>query len=122
MLIQAILLDEREGMDSMSLLRLMAPLAALMLVPAIVVLEPGALGAVLRLLHTHSAFGMLLVANSVLAYIVNYTSFKVTKCTSPLSLQVRNSLLLQRTTCMYVYGQNSGSPIIVMYVADFFTC
>ena len=91
------MLSEREGMDSMSLLRFMAPIAALMLVPVIVVLEPGALGAVLSLLHTHSAFGLLLVVNSGLAYIVNYTSFKLTKCTSPLSLQVRISLLLQLT-------------------------
>ena len=89
---QAVLLSsEREGMDSMSVLRLMAPIAALMLVPAVVVLEPDAPGAVLRLLRTQSSFGLLLIANSSLAYIVNYTSFKITKVTSPLSLQVRNS-------------------------------
>jgi len=87
--LQAILLNgESESMDSMNLLRLMAPIAALMLVPAIALLEPGVLGVASRLLYTKPAFGMLLLANSSLAYIVNYTNFKLTKCTSALTLQV----------------------------------
>ena len=87
--LQAILLNgENESMDSMNLLRLMAPIAALMLVPAIALLEPGVLGVALKLLSTKPAFGMLLLANSSLAYIVNYTNFKLTKCTSALTLQV----------------------------------
>ena len=92
--LQAILLSGDNGdMDSLNLLRRMAPIAALMLVPAIALLEPSALEATFRLLHTRSAFGSILLANSVLAYIVNYTNFKVTKVNSPLSLQVCNAII-----------------------------
>ena len=95
-------------MDSMNLLRLMAPIAALMLVPAIALLEPGVLGVAFKLLYTKPAFGMLLLANSSLAYIVNYTNFKLTKCTSALTLQVRLHLPTPSIFCRKCPWQMPG--------------
>ena len=83
-----LLTNEAERLDSMDLLRIMAFIAVLLLLPAIVLFEPGASATALRLLHMQPAFGLLLMANSSMAYIVNYLNFQITKCSSALSLQV----------------------------------
>ena len=89
--VQEILLNsELERMDSMNLLRIMAPIAVLLLLPAMLLLEPGVMGVAMRLMHMQPAFGILLLSNSSLAYIVNYSNFQITKCTSALTLQVRH--------------------------------
>ena len=67
----------------------MAPMAAIMLLPAILYLEPEASLTAMELLWTQPAFGMVLLANSSLAYVVNHCNLQVTKCTSALTLQVR---------------------------------
>ena len=75
-------------MDSLNLLRFMAPIAAIILLPATLLLEPNAFFTAVELLCTQPAFGIVLVANSSLAYIVNHSNLQVTKCTSALTLQV----------------------------------
>lgn len=91
MCVQGILLiDEIEKMDSLNLLRRMAPIAALMLIPAIMILEPEAPGSAISLIHAQPLFGLLLVGNSSLAYLVNFTNLQITKNTSPLTLQVQS--------------------------------
>ena len=75
-------------MDSLNLLRFMAPMAAIMLLPAILLLEPDASFTAVELLRSQPAFGIVLLANSSLAYVVNHCNLQVTKCTSALTLQV----------------------------------
>ncbi|KAK9907658.1 hypothetical protein WJX75_007760 [Coccomyxa subellipsoidea] len=87
--LQGILLaDQSEKLDSMNLLRLMSPVAMVLLLPAIALLEPGAPFVALQLLTTQPGFLLLIVGNSSLAYIVNFTNFQITKYTSALTLQV----------------------------------
>lgn len=72
----------------MNLLRLMSPIALLLLLPAIALLEPTAPLTAARLLASEPGFVVLLLGNSSLAYIVNFTNFQITKYTSALTLQV----------------------------------
>ena len=85
-----------EKMDSLNLLRFMAPIAAIILLPATLLLEPDACFTAVDLLCTQPAFGIVLAANSSLAYIVNHSNLQVTKCTSALSLQVNMKNNLDR--------------------------
>ena len=71
----------------MNLLRYMAPIALIVLLPAAILLEPDVL------LHfsqnrTNLFFVEFLVMNAALAYFVNLLNFLVTKHTSALTLQV----------------------------------
>ncbi|GJM94440.1 hypothetical protein PR202_ga11082 [Eleusine coracana subsp. coracana] len=75
-------------MNSMDLLRYMAPVAIVLLVPATLVMERDAFGVVATLAREDPSFIWILVCNSSLAYFVNLTNFLVTKHTSPLTLQV----------------------------------
>ncbi|KAL6624325.1 hypothetical protein ACP70R_031646 [Stipagrostis hirtigluma subsp. patula] len=87
--LQGILLSsEEEKMNSMDLLRYMAPVAVLLLVPATLIMERDALGVVAALAREDPSFIWILLCNSSLAYFVNLTNFLVTKHTSPLTLQV----------------------------------
>jgi len=87
--LQGVLLaDPADRVDSQALLRRMAPLAVAMLLPATLILEPGAISATARLMVTDRAFGAFLIANACLSYAVNLTNFLVTKRTSPLTLHV----------------------------------
>jgi hypothetical protein len=72
----------------MDLLRYMAPVAVVLLVPATLLMEPDALGAAAALAREDPSFVWMLLLNSSLAYLVNLTNFLVTKHTSPLTLQV----------------------------------
>ena len=86
---QGILLaDQSEKLDSMNLLRMMSPIAAAMLLPAVALLEPTAPYVAWHLLQTQPSFAALLVGNASLAYIVNFTNFQITQYTSALTLQV----------------------------------
>lgn len=78
----------REKMNSMDLLRYMAPVAVILLVPATLIMEREALGVVATLAREDPSFIWILICNSSLAYFVNLTNFLVTKHTSPLTLQV----------------------------------
>ena len=90
MVSQGILLaDTSEKLDSMNLLRLMAPIAAAMLLPAVALLEPRGPAEAWRLLRAQPEFAGLLIGNASLAYIVNFTNFQITHYTSALTLQVR---------------------------------
>jgi len=75
-------------MDSMDLLRYMAPVAVLLLVPATLAMERDAFGVVADLAREDPSFLWILLCNSCLAYFVNLTNFLVTKHTSALTLQV----------------------------------
>ena len=81
------LTDATEKMDSMNLLRYMAPVSLGVLVPATIFLEPG----VFELVSASRAdmfFVIFLSLNASLAYFVNLLNFLVTKHTSALTLQV----------------------------------
>ncbi|XP_051226550.1 probable sugar phosphate/phosphate translocator At3g11320 [Lolium perenne] len=87
--LQGILLSsEEEKLNSMDLLRYMAPVAVVLLVPATLIMEPDALSAAAALARADPSFVWMLLLNSSLAYLVNLTNFLVTKHTSPLTLQV----------------------------------
>uniref|UniRef100_A0A0A9FH30 Sugar phosphate transporter domain-containing protein n=1 Tax=Arundo donax TaxID=35708 RepID=A0A0A9FH30_ARUDO len=87
--LQGILLSsEEEKLNSMDLLRYMAPVAVFLLVPATLIMEREALGVVATLAREDPNFIWILLCNSSLAYFVNLTNFLVTKHTSPLTLQV----------------------------------
>ena len=87
-----LLKDEMVKMDSMNLLRIMAPIAALMLLPAIALWEPDALQVALRLLRGQPNFAVLILANASLAYAVNFSNFQITKVTSALTMQVEHPI------------------------------
>ena len=72
----------------MNLLRLMSPIAATLLLPAVALLEPTAPRVAWHLLLTRPGFAVLLLGNASLAYVVNFTNFQVTHYTSALTLQV----------------------------------
>ncbi|CAL5097214.1 unnamed protein product [Urochloa decumbens] len=87
--LQGILLSsEEEKMNSMDLLRYMAPVAVILLVPATLIMEREAFGVVATLAREDPNFIWILLCNSSMAYFVNLTNFLVTKHTSPLTLQV----------------------------------
>ena len=76
----------RDHVGPMALLRLMAPVAAAMLLPATLLLEPGGLAATAAACRRSTGFACFLLANA--SYVVNLTNFVVTKRTSPLTLHV----------------------------------
>lgn len=78
-------------MNSMDLLRYMAPVAVILLVPATLIMEREAFGVVATLAREDPNFIWILLCNSSMAYFVNLTNFLVTKHTSPLTLQVIRS-------------------------------
>jgi hypothetical protein len=87
-LVQGILLtDPNEKMDSMNLLRYMAPISFGFLIPATFYLEPGVFAQV-SASRTDVFFVVFLALNASLAYFVNLLNFLVTKHTSALTLQV----------------------------------
>uniref|UniRef100_A0A0D9WC72 Sugar phosphate transporter domain-containing protein n=1 Tax=Leersia perrieri TaxID=77586 RepID=A0A0D9WC72_9ORYZ len=87
--LQGILLSsEEEKLNSMDLLRYMAPVAVILLIPATLIMERDALSMVTALAREDPSFIWILICNSSLAYFVNLTNFLVTKHTSPLTLQV----------------------------------
>ena len=82
-----LLADPAEQMDSMNLLRYMAPISLGVLLPAALVLEPGVFQQVSQS-RTDAFFILFLASNAALAYFVNLLNFLVTKHTSALTLQV----------------------------------
>ncbi|XP_020522225.1 probable sugar phosphate/phosphate translocator At5g04160 isoform X3 [Amborella trichopoda] len=85
--LQGILLSsEGEKLNSMNLLLYMSPMAVLVLLPAVLVMESNLADVVLSLGKDRFMFFLLLV-NSAMAYSVNLSNFLVTKHTSPLTLQ-----------------------------------
>lgn len=74
-------------MDSLNLLRYMAPISLGVLVPATIFLEPGVFELV-SASRTDMFFIVFLSLNAALAYFVNLLNFLVTKHTSALTLQV----------------------------------
>lgn len=77
----------------MNLLRCMAPIAGLLLLPATVVLEPHVIKLAASLSAEYPSFLLFLAFNCFLAYFVNLTNFLVTKYTSALSLQARAPII-----------------------------
>jgi len=87
--LQGILLSsDGEKLDSMNLLLYMSPVAVLALLPATFFLEPKALDKATELAQDNPGFVVLLLINSLIAFLVNLSNFLVTKTTSPLTLQV----------------------------------
>jgi len=83
-----LLTDTSEKMNSMNLLLYMAPIATLLLVPAVVLAEPGVLEVVREKAAKDRRFLPALVVNATLAFFVNLSNFIMTKQTSALTLQV----------------------------------
>eukprot|EP00891_Asterochloris_glomerata_P008922 jgi/Astpho2/8922/e_gw1.00133.114.1_t len=84
----ALLVDQSEKLDSMNLLRYMAPMSLLLMTPAALYMEPGVFQQVVVRTRADPMFFALLTANAVLAYLVNLLNFLVTRHTSALALQV----------------------------------
>lgn len=83
-----LLTNENERLDSLNLLLYMSPFALGVLMLATALMEPDAWGVFLENCAESPHFFFILVLNCVLAFSVNLTNFLVTKCTSPLTLQV----------------------------------
>ena len=81
-----------EKLNSMNLLRAMAPASLVFLLPVSLLLETGALASVAQLTRSHAAFLPLLLLNCLIAYSVNLSNFLVTHYTSPLTAQVLGNL------------------------------
>lgn len=101
-----------DKLDSMSLLFYMSGFAAILLLPATIVLEHGAIKRTIAMICADPWLLLWLLANSCLAYAVNLTNFLVTKHTSALTLQVLGSCkgILASVVSVLVY-KNIVLPI-----------
>ncbi|KAI4300814.1 hypothetical protein L6164_034148 [Bauhinia variegata] len=87
--LQGILLSsEGEKLNSMNLLLYMSPIAIVVLLPAALIMEPNVMDVTMSLGREHKSMWLLLLLNSVTAYLANLSNFLVTKHTSALTLQV----------------------------------
>ncbi|XP_028759171.1 UDP-URONIC ACID TRANSPORTER 1 [Neltuma alba] len=87
--LQGILLSsEGEKLNSMNLLLYMSPIAVVVLVPAVLIMEPNVIDVTTALGREKKSMWILLLLNSVTAYVANLSNFLVTKHTSALTLQV----------------------------------
>jgi hypothetical protein len=87
--LQSILLvDPAEKMDSMNLLLRMAPMAFVLLIPVVALLEPSSALDVVQRLQLSSDFRGLLLCNCLLAFFANLLNFLIIRATSALTLQV----------------------------------
>lgn len=87
--LQGVLLsNEGEKLNSMNLMLYMSPIAVIVLLPAVLVMEPNVLEVTVLLGIEHKFMWLLLLLNSTLAYGANLCNFLVTKHTSALTLQV----------------------------------
>ncbi|KAG6531618.1 probable sugar phosphate/phosphate translocator At3g11320 [Zingiber officinale] len=87
--LQGILMSsEEEKLSSMNLLLYMAPIAVILILPAIMIMEKNVISVTLALVREDFKFALYLLFNSSLAYFVNLTNFLVTKYTSALTHQV----------------------------------
>ena len=83
-----LLTSDNEKLDSLNLLMYMSPVALFVLVASANIMEPDAFGVFYQNCLDSPQFFFTLTLNCVLAFSVNLTNFLVTKCTSPLTLQV----------------------------------
>ncbi|ACO68237.1 Drug/Metabolite transporter superfamily [Micromonas commoda] len=83
-----LLTNDDEKLDSNNLLMYMSPVALFVLVASTIFMEPDAFGIFYQNCLNSSRFVFILTLNCILAFNVNLTNFLVTKCTSPLTLQV----------------------------------
>lgn len=87
--LQGILLSsEGEKLNSMNLLLYMSPIAVLVLLPVVLIMEPNVLDVTISLGNKYRFMWLLVLVNSTMAYSANLTNFLVTKHTSALTLQV----------------------------------
>ncbi|KAM7256829.1 hypothetical protein ACFE04_012570 [Oxalis oulophora] len=87
--LQGILLSsEGEKLNSMNLLLYMSPVAVIVLLPAVLIMEPNVFEVIVQLGREHRFMWLLLFLNSTMAYAANLLNFLVTKHTSALTLQV----------------------------------
>ncbi|XP_011078918.1 probable sugar phosphate/phosphate translocator At3g10290 isoform X2 [Sesamum indicum] len=87
--LQGVLLsNEGERLNSMNLMLYMSPIAVVVLLPIVLVMEPNVLNVVVSLGMEHKFMWPLLFINSAMAYGANLCNFLVTKHTSALTLQV----------------------------------
>lgn len=78
----------------MNLLLYMSPIAVVVLLPAVLIMEPNVIEATMVLAGENKSLYFLLLLNSVTAYVANLSNFLVTKHTSALTLQVCLLLLI----------------------------
>jgi drug/metabolite transporter (DMT)-like permease len=83
-----LLTNENERLDSLNLLLFMSPIALAILSISSLVIEPLAFETMISNCKSSRTFGFILVSNCSIAFLVNLSNFMVTKCTSPLTLQV----------------------------------
>jgi drug/metabolite transporter (DMT)-like permease len=98
-----LLMDASEKMDSLNLLRWMAPIASLCLIPAVLVLEPTVIREAMEMGVQQPNFLWLLAFNAFLAYFTNLTNFLVTRYTSALTLQVLGNAKGVFTTALSIF-------------------
>lgn len=72
----------------MNLMLYMSPIAVIVLLSAVLVMEPNVLEVTVLLGIEHKFMWLLLLLNSTMAYGANLCNFLVTKHTSALTLQV----------------------------------
>lgn len=83
-----LLTNENERLDSLNLLLFMSPIALVILSISSKLMEPLAFETMLSNCKSSHIFGFVLILNCSIAFLVNLSNFMVTKCTSPLTLQV----------------------------------
>uniref|UniRef100_A0A061RBV7 Putative sugar phosphate phosphate translocator n=1 Tax=Tetraselmis sp. GSL018 TaxID=582737 RepID=A0A061RBV7_9CHLO len=121
--IQSVILSDAEDqMDSMNLLRYMAPVASVVLLPLSLLMEDAPFFKAQGIAAEYPTFYFALGVNCFLAFFVNLTNFLVTKYTSALTLQVLGnakgvvavaiSILLFRNPVSYVALVGYGITVL----------
>ena len=82
--------DSSEKMNSINLLKHMTPIAAVVLMLMVMVMEPDITDSIPRYgSPSFPSFAAIMLLNGFLSFLVNLSNFLVTNFTSPLTLQVR---------------------------------
>ena len=101
-----LLTSDKERLDSINLLIHMSPVALIVLFIATNAMEPEAFGVFHQNISESPIFFCTFIVNCTLAFVVNLTNFMVTKCTSPLTLQVLGNVkgAFAAVVSIFVFG------------------
>lgn len=117
-IIQSVLLSSSaDKLDSLNLLRYMAPIACLMLLPGVLILEGNAFDQAQAIAARYPSFYYAFFLNSFLAFFVNLTNLLVTSYTNALTLTVlgQGKCVLAVVVSILLFGNPISSVALSGY-------
>lgn len=113
----ALLSNPDEKLDSMNLLRYMAPVSCMVLLPMTIIMEDTPFYHAIRIASDYPSFYGALILNCLLAFFVNLTNFLVTKYTSALTLQVLGNM--KGVVAVFISIALFKNPVSVIALAGY---